>query len=151
MQETRIRSLVQEDPTGHGVMRPVGHNYGAWALWPASHNHCACVTQGLSSTTREASAVRRLRTATREQPPARCNQRKACRQQRRPSTAKNKSIIKKKFRLTLCYSIRYLFPCSLSVNQWFFFFQLWNWLLLLLLQPAGVVLEVTMDKNRYLT
>ena len=85
-----------------------------------SHSHRACVTQGLSPTTREASAVRRLRTATREQPPARCNQRKACRQQRRPSTAKNKSIIKKKFRLTLCYSIRYLFPCSLSKSVIFF-------------------------------
>ena len=32
MQETQVRSLIQEDPTMHGVAKPVHHNYWACAL-----------------------------------------------------------------------------------------------------------------------
>ena len=36
MQETRVRSLVQEDPTGRGSTKSVLHKYWACALEPAS-------------------------------------------------------------------------------------------------------------------
>ena len=45
MQGTRIRALVQEDPTCRGATKPVHHNYWAWALEPASHNYWAHVPQ----------------------------------------------------------------------------------------------------------
>ena len=39
MQGTRIRALVQEDPTCHGAAKPVHHSYSACALEPASNNY----------------------------------------------------------------------------------------------------------------
>ena len=36
---TRVRALVQEDPTCHGATKPVLHNYSACALEPVSHNY----------------------------------------------------------------------------------------------------------------
>ena len=45
MQETWVRALVQEDPTCRGSTKPVHHNYGAWALDPASHSYWACMPQ----------------------------------------------------------------------------------------------------------
>ena len=45
MQGTRVRALVQEDPTCRGATKPVHHNYWAWALEPASHNYWAHVPQ----------------------------------------------------------------------------------------------------------
>ena len=39
MQGTWARSLVQEDSTRRGATKPVGHNYWAWALEPASCNY----------------------------------------------------------------------------------------------------------------
>ena len=39
MQETWVRSLIQEDPIGHEATAPVCHNFWACALEPAS---CAC-------------------------------------------------------------------------------------------------------------
>ncbi len=41
MQETRVRALVQEDPTCRGKIKPVCHNDWACALEPASHNYWA--------------------------------------------------------------------------------------------------------------
>ena len=43
MQGTRVRALVQEDPTCHGTTKPMHHNYWACALEPASHNYWAHV------------------------------------------------------------------------------------------------------------
>ena len=45
MQGTRVRALVQEDPTCRGAAKPVHHNYWACALEPASHNYWAHVPQ----------------------------------------------------------------------------------------------------------
>ena len=45
MQGTRVRALVQEDPTCHGATKPVRHNYWAYALEPTSHNYWARVLQ----------------------------------------------------------------------------------------------------------
>ena len=55
-QETRVRALVQEDPTCRRATKPVCHNYWACALEPASHNYWAHVPQLLSprATTTEA-------------------------------------------------------------------------------------------------
>ena len=38
-QGTRVRPLVQEDPTCRGATKPVRHNYWACALEPTSHNY----------------------------------------------------------------------------------------------------------------
>ena len=45
---TRVRSLVQEDPTCRGATKPASHNYLACALEPANHNYWAHVPQLLS-------------------------------------------------------------------------------------------------------
>ena len=39
MQETQVRSLIQEDPTCHGATKPVHHNYWACALEPGNWNY----------------------------------------------------------------------------------------------------------------
>ena len=39
MQETWVRSLIQENRTCHGAIKPVPHNYWACALEPRSHNY----------------------------------------------------------------------------------------------------------------
>ena len=39
MQGTRVRALVWEDPTCHGAMKPVRHDYWAYTLEPMSHNY----------------------------------------------------------------------------------------------------------------
>ena len=41
MQGTRVRALVQEDPTCRGATKPVRHSYWACGLEPASHNYWA--------------------------------------------------------------------------------------------------------------
>ena len=96
MQGTQVRSLVQKDPTCRGATKPVCHNYQACALEPASHNYWTRVPQLLKPThlepvsaTREATAVRSLRTSTKSSP---CSLQleKARVQQQRPNTAKNK-------------------------------------------------------------
>ena len=38
VQRTWVQSLVQEDPTCRGAIRPVSHDYWAWALQPGSSN-----------------------------------------------------------------------------------------------------------------
>ena len=104
MQGTRVRALVREDPTCPGATKPMRHNYWACALEPASHNYWACVPQLLKpacldpcSATREATAMRSLRTATKSSPHL-VQLEKAHVQQRRPNAAKNKLInsLKKK-------------------------------------------------------
>ena len=42
-QGTRVRALVQEDPTCRRATKPVRHSYWACALQPASHNYWARV------------------------------------------------------------------------------------------------------------
>ena len=66
--------------------KPVSHNYGArvWNYW-RPHAQCAC------SATREATAVRKLSAAAREQPSL-ATPEKAHSQQWRPSTATNTYI-----------------------------------------------------------
>ena len=88
MQETRVRSLIWEDPTCHGATKPVRHNRWACAPEPASHSYWACVPQSPCSATREATTMRSLSTATREQVPLAATREKPL-QQQRPSTTKN--------------------------------------------------------------
>ena len=93
--DTRVRSLVREDPTCHGATKPVSHNSWACALEPASHNYWARVPQLLKPTHLEP-------VLRNEKPPqweARAPQQsglrspqieKARAQQRRPNAAKKK-------------------------------------------------------------
>ena len=73
VQETRVQSLVWEDPTWHGATRPVQLNYWACALEPGNHSCWAHTPQPLKtarlcSATREASAMRNSCTTARERP-----------------------------------------------------------------------------------
>ena len=45
MQETRLQSLIQEDPTYLGAAKPVRPNYWACALEPGNHNYGAHVPE----------------------------------------------------------------------------------------------------------
>ena len=45
IQRTRVRALVQEDPTRQGGTKPMLHNYWACALEPESHNYWACALE----------------------------------------------------------------------------------------------------------
>ena len=94
MQGTWVKTLVREDPTCRGATKPVRHNYQACAVEPTSHNYWACAPQLLKpaspcSATREATAVRSPRTATKSSPRS-PQLEKAHAQQRRPNAAKNK-------------------------------------------------------------
>ena len=95
MQGTRVQAPAQEDPTCRGATKLVRHNYWAWALEPTSHNNWAHVPQTTDACVPRARAPQREatvgspRTATKSSP--RSSQlEKACAQQRRPNTAKNK-------------------------------------------------------------
>ena len=79
MQGTRVRALVQEDPTHRGAMKPVRHNYWACALEPASHNYWAHVSQPLKPA--------RLQPVLRNE---KLPQWEARAPQQRPNAAKNK-------------------------------------------------------------
>ena len=75
MQGTRVQALIREDPTCRRATKPVRHNYRACALEPASHNYWAHVPQLLKPPhlepvlpTREATAMRSLRTTTKSSP-----------------------------------------------------------------------------------
>ena len=89
MQGTWVRVLVREDPTCHGATKPVCHNY--WARVPQLlKSACLEPNKYVSySATREATAMRSLRTATKSSP---CSPQleKAHAQQQRPNAAKNK-------------------------------------------------------------
>ena len=45
MQETWVQSLIWEDPTCHGAIKPMCHNYWACALEPESWKYWAHVLQ----------------------------------------------------------------------------------------------------------
>ena len=94
MQGTRVRALVQEDPTCCRATKPVRHNYWACALKPARHNYWARAPQLLRHThlepvlrNKKGTAMRSPRTATKSSP---CSLQleKARAQQRRPNAAK---------------------------------------------------------------
>ena len=102
MRGTRVRSLVQEDPTCCRAAGPVRHNYWACALEPASHDYWARMPQLLKpacpspcSATREATAMRSPHTAMKSSPRS-PQLEKAHVQQQRPNIAKNKIKIKNK-------------------------------------------------------
>ena len=82
MQGTWVRALVREDSTCHGATKPVHHNY--WACVPQLLKPAS-----LRSATREATAMRSPRTATKSSPYS-PQLEKARTQQRRPNAAKNK-------------------------------------------------------------
>ena len=89
MQGTRTRALVREDPTCCRATKPVCHNYWACALEITSHSYWARASYSPCSATREATAIRSLRTTTKS---SSCSPHleKARAQQWRPNTAKNK-------------------------------------------------------------
>ena len=68
MQETWVRSLIWYDSTCGGATKLVHHNCWGCALEPWSHNHWACVSSGLGSAMKEATAVRSSRTAIEQAP-----------------------------------------------------------------------------------
>ena len=71
MQGTRVRALVQEDPTCRGATKPVRHNYWACALEPVSHNYWVRVLQLLKPACLE--LVLRNKRSHRDEKPAHRN------------------------------------------------------------------------------
>ena len=67
MQGTRVRALVQEDPTCCRATKPMRHNYCARALEPASHNYRAHVPQ-LTELTRLEPVLHNTRSHHNEKP-----------------------------------------------------------------------------------
>ena len=96
MQGTRVRALVQEDPTCHGASKPVRHNYWACTLEPASHNYWAHVPQLLKPARLEPVLRNKkplqweARTPQQRVAPRSPQLEKARVQQQRPNAAKNK-------------------------------------------------------------
>ena len=89
MQETWIRSLVWEDPTCLRAAKAMWLCSRAWELQPRSPRAAtaeACTPLTPCATAGEATALRTLHTATREQPPLPATKEKPT-QQPRPSTA----------------------------------------------------------------
>ena len=82
MQGTRVRALVQEDPTCCRATKPVRHNYWACALEPVSHSFWACVLQLLKPEQLEPMLHN-------QRSPRSLQLEKARVQQRRPNAAKN--------------------------------------------------------------
>ena len=107
IQETRVRSLVREDPTCWGR-----HNYRGSALELGSSNYKARLPRSLWPAARGAAAVR-SRQAAMEGGLALHSWRKVL-QQRRPSTAKNKQI-DKSFKRNQVKKIR---PFSPPKQEW---------------------------------
>ena len=64
MQGTRVRALVGEDLTCRRAADPMCHSYWACALEPVSHNYWSPRAWSPCSATREATAMRNPRTAT---------------------------------------------------------------------------------------
>ena len=96
MQGTWVRSLVREDPTCRGATKPVRHNYGAYALEPASHNYWARAPQLLKPAClepmlrNEKPSQWEAHALQRRVPPRLLQLEKARVQQRGPDTAKKK-------------------------------------------------------------
>ena len=94
MQETRVRSLVQEDPTCWGATRPACYNYWAYALEPGIHNYWGHVPQTLKPTCPAAHAPQQ------EKPP-----------QLENSSHSNKDPAQPKINVKFCQDVtRDLFP-----------------------------------------
>ena len=72
LQETRVWSLIWEDPMCRGAAKPMCHSYWACALDPRSRNSCGPHAWSPCSATRETSAVRSLCTTARVAP-THCN------------------------------------------------------------------------------
>ena len=89
MQGTQDWALVWEGPTCRGAVKPVSRNYWACALEPSSPKYRSLRAWSPCSATREATAMRRPRTATKSSPRS-PQLEKARMQQRRPNAAKNK-------------------------------------------------------------
>ena len=92
MQETQVRSLVWEDPTCHGATKSVSHNYWGCTLEPGSCNywdHILKPEHPRLCSTGEAAAMRSFAPQL-ERSLCLLQLEKACIQQQRPRTAKNK-------------------------------------------------------------
>ena len=99
MQETRVRSLIQEDPSCHRANKPVRHNHWACALEPGNHNYWAHVLQLPKSTRLEPVLPKKTLqqeacTPQLESRPCSSQLEKKPMQWRRSSTAKNKFFLK---------------------------------------------------------
>ena len=81
-------------PTCHGVTKPVCHNYWAHTLEPASLSYWSPCTWSPRSATREAAAVRSLRTAGKSRPGS-PKPEKAVLSNEDPAQPTNKYILKK--------------------------------------------------------
>ena len=68
VQETWVWSLLQEDPTCCRATKPMHRNYCVCALEPGSHNYWVHKLDSPCSAAREATEMRSLHTATREEP-----------------------------------------------------------------------------------
>ena len=94
-QGTWVRALVLEDPTCHRATKPVRHEYWASTLEPVSHKYWAHVPQLLKPMRLEPVLCnKRSPCTTMKSMPCLLQLEKACAQQRRPNTEKNKLINK---------------------------------------------------------
>ena len=118
MQGTQVRALVREDPTCCGATKPMCHNYWAYALEPASHNYWSPRAYRPCSATREATAMRSLRTTTKSSP---CSPQleKARVQQRRPNAAKNKVMLNHLMSIEPCYMKEQLTIAWKYIFKWY--------------------------------
>ena len=143
MQETQVRSLVQEDPTCRGATKPVCHNYWACALELASQNYWARTPQLLKPERSRAPMLQllSLHAATtevrvpracapqEEKPPqweARTPQQRvapACRNQRKPACSNEdptypKIKINKKLCLTIHETLKCVYFLIPTLKSW---------------------------------
>ena len=75
MQETQVRSLVWEDPTGSGSIKPVCHNHWACALKSRSRNYWAHAPQLLKP--KQLQPVLHNKRSNRNEKPTNCNEERA--------------------------------------------------------------------------
>ena len=75
VQETQVRSLVWEDPTGRGSIKPVCHNHWACALKSRSCNYWAHAPQLLNPEQLE--PVLHNKRSNRNEKPTNCNEERA--------------------------------------------------------------------------
>ena len=68
MQETQVWSLIWEDPTWRGATKPVHHSYSAFVLEPGSHNNWSLHALEPVLPIGDATAMKTMHTAAREQP-----------------------------------------------------------------------------------
>ena len=92
MQGTRVRALVQEDPTCCKATKPIRHSYWACALEPASHNYWALLPRLLKPVLHSRRSHRNEKHVRRggEWPPARRSWREPARSKEDPTQPQNK-------------------------------------------------------------